>query len=502
MSTRKSTVFYAVMLTVASIAVGMVIASRLDLTPRSFASDLNVPPTNSAPLSGPIDASTFRTIAKEASPSVVLIEVTMTRQVNDMSDLFNFMPFGGRGTQPRDETVAAAGSGFIIDKAGYIITNNHVIEDAKAIRVFLSDSDSDSFDDGYPAKVIGHDALSDTALIQLERLPDEPLTPAKFGDSAQLAPGDWVMAIGSPFKLSNTVTVGVVSYNGRGLQVSRGRQQDFIQTDAAINHGNSGGPLLNIRGEVVGVNTAIVSGSDTGGNVGVGFAIPINTVRDLLPQLREGKVTRGRIGIGMAPRRIGPQDAKDLGLANTNGVLVASVDATGPAKDAGLEVGDVITEFNGKPVENNDALSDMVMHTAPGTTVPVKIVRDKKPMTLQVKVAELDLEAEQQASTRDGNGGSQSDAFGMSIRNLTPNIRQRLDLPADRGGALITEVAPFGPAANAGLEPGDVILSIQGDEISSAAEAGRALEAIPSGRLARIVVWKDGQEQLRQVRKR
>jgi serine protease Do len=183
-------------------------------------------------------------------------------------------------------------------------------------------------------------------------------------------------------------------------------------------------------------------------------------------------------------------------------VLVASVDATGPAKDAGLEVGDVITEFNGKPVENNDALSDMVMHTAPGTTVPVKIVRDKKPMTLQVKVAELDLEAEQQASTRGGNGGSQSDAFGMSIRNLTPNIRQRLDLPADRGGALITEVAPFGPAANAGLEPGDVILSIQGDEISSAAEAGRALEAIPSGRLARIVVWKDGQEQLRQVRKR
>jgi serine protease Do len=507
MSTRKSTVFYAVMLTVASIAVGMVIASRLDLTPRSFASDLTVPPTNSAPLSGPIDASTFRTIAKEASPSVVLIEVTMTRQVNDMSDLFNFMPFGnGRGMQPRDETVAAAGSGFIIDKAGYIITNNHVIEDAKAIRVFLSDADSDTFDDGYPAKVIGHDELSDTALIQLERLPDEPLSVAKFGDSAQLAPGDWVMAIGSPFKLSNTVTVGVVSYNGRGLQVSRGRQQDFIQTDAAINHGNSGGPLLNVRGEVVGVNTAIVSGSDTGGNVGVGFAIPINTVRDLLPQLREGKVTRGRIGIGMAPRRLGPQDAKDMGLANTNGVLVASVDATGPAKEAGMEVGDVITEFNGKTVENNDALSDMVMHTTPGTTVPVKVVRDKKPMTLNVKVAELDLQAEQEASARGGNGGAESDAFGMSIRNLTPNLRQRLDLPAGRTGAVVTDVAPFGPAANAGIEPGDVILSVQGDDIQSAAEATQALEAIPSGRLARIVVWHQapsgGQETLVQVRKR
>jgi serine protease Do len=496
------------MLTVASIAVGMVIASRLDLTPRSFASDLNVPPTNSAPLSGPIDASTFRTIAKEASPSVVLIEVTMTRQVNDMSDLFNLMPFGnGRGAQPRDETVAAAGSGFIIDKAGYIITNNHVIDDAKAIRVFLSDADSDTFDDGYPAKVIGHDQLSDTALIQLERLPEEPLTVAKFGDSAQLAPGDWVMAIGSPFKLSNSVTVGVVSYNGRGLQVSNGRQQDFIQTDAAINHGNSGGPLLNVRGEVVGVNTAIVSGSDTGGNVGVGFAIPINTVRDLLPQLREGKVTRGRIGIGMAPRRLSSEDAKDLGLPNTNGVLVAQV-PDGPAKDAGVQVQDVITDFNGKPVTNSDALADLVTHTTPGTTVPMKIVRDKKPMTLNIKVAELDLQAEQNASRTGGAGASEADAFGMSLRDLTPSIRQQLDLPVGRTGAVVTDVTAFGPAANVGIRPGDVILSVQSTDVRNANDATRALDAIPSGRLARIVIWQQGrqgqpaQEVLVQVRKR
>ncbi|HVT49208.1 MAG TPA: trypsin-like peptidase domain-containing protein [Vicinamibacterales bacterium] len=503
MSTRKSTVFYAVMLTVASIAVGMVIASRLDLTPRSFASDLNVPPTNSAPLSGPIDAATFRNIAKEASPSVVLIEVTMTRQVNDMSDLFNFMPFGnGRGTQqPRDETVAAAGSGFIIDKAGYIITNNHVIDNAKAIRVFLSDADSDDFDDGYPAKVIGHDELSDTALIQLERLPDQPLEAAKFGDSSQLAPGDWVMAIGSPFKLSNSVTVGVVSYNGRGLAVSNGRQQDFIQTDAAINHGNSGGPLLNLRGEVVGVNTAIVSGSDSGGNVGVGFAIPINTVRDLLPQLRQGKVTRGRIGVFMSSRRLSADDAKDLGLPNTNGVLVAQV-PDGPAKDAGIQVQDVITEFNGKPVTTSDALADMVARTAPGTTVPVKIIRDKKPMTLNIKVAELDLQAEQDAGQAGGNGASESDAFGMSLRDITPNIRQRLDLPVGRTGAVVTDVAPFGPAANAGIEPGDVVLSVQNTDVRNAADAKRALDAIPSGRLARIVVWSQGAEVLRQVRKR
>jgi serine protease Do len=310
MSTRKSAIFYGVLIAFISVVGGMILASRLDLAPASFGNTLQVPATNSAPLSGPVDATTFRNIAKAASPAVVSIRVITTRPVGSgAEDLFGLQfpfPFGnprGQAPQtPREVPAVGAGSGFIIDKAGYILTNNHVVENAKSIEVLLAGVDDES--ERLSAKVIGRDPLSDTALLQLTELPDEPLQPAKFGDSEQMAPGDWVMAIGNPFGLANTVTVGVVSAVGRPNMVGNGRWQDFIQTDAAINRGNSGGPLLNLRGEVIGINTMIFStNAMQGGNVGVGFAIPVNTVRDLLPQLHKGKVTRGRIGVGLEPRR-------------------------------------------------------------------------------------------------------------------------------------------------------------------------------------------------------
>jgi serine protease Do len=494
----------------------MILASRLDLAPASFANSVQVPATNSTPLSGPIDATTFRNIAKETSPAVVSIRVITTRQVGagGPEDLFGLQipfPFGerngqGRQQTPRDVPAVGAGSGFIIDKAGFILTNNHVVENARSIEVSLATMDD--ADEGLEAKVVGRDPLSDTALLQLVEMPAEPLQAAKFGDSDQMAPGDWVMAIGNPFGLSNTVTVGVVSAVGRSNQVARGRFQDFIQTDAAINRGNSGGPLLNLRGEVIGVNTMIFSNTLSGGNVGVGFAIPINTVRDLLPQLQKGKVTRGRIGVGLANGRMSAEDARDLGLpANTTGVLVESVEDGLPAQKAGLRAGDVIVEFNGRTVRTNDELIGQVTRTAPGTTVPVKVVRDRKTTTLNVAVIEYDFDREEGiASARPNGGDNTSSLFGMTVRPLLSSERDELDVPAGRGGAIVSDVTPYTPAGQAGLAPGDVILSVQGDAVRNVEDVTRLLTAVPSGVTARVVVWRvvrgQGGEHLVLIRKR
>ena len=514
MSSRKSTFFYGVLIAFSSLVVGMVIASRLDLAPRSFANNLNVPATNSAPLSGPLDASTFRTIAQQASPTVVSIRVTSTRETPEISELFGFQnPFGRRPgpAQPREpQQQQGAGSGFIIDSAGYILTNNHVVEDADSIDVFLVNM-TPGLEEGFSAKVVGRDSLTDTALLQLTEMPSEPLVASKFGDSSMMAPGDWVMAIGNPFSLNNTVTVGVVSAVGRQNQVAQQRYEDFIQTDAAINRGNSGGPLLNIRGEVVGINTMILS-DQGGGNVGVGFAIPINTVRDLLPQLRTGKVVRGRIAVSVNRRPMTKEYADDLGLPSVGGAEVLSVDP-GPAADAGIRAGDVIIEFNGKPVKDNSELVSMVTRTVPGTTVPVKIVRNRKISTVNVKVAELKLDEEAPAraaaAPREDREAPRTTSFGMTIQPVAPRDAARLQMPqGTTAGAMVVDVAGFGPAAQAGISEGDVISAIQGQPMRTVDEVSAALDAVPAGRTARLTVWRpgrggsQGQEILIPVRKR
>ena len=239
----------------------------------------------------------------------------------------------------------AAGTGFIIDKAGFILTNNHVVEGATKIKVSLYGEDDDQ---EYDAKVVGRDPLTDSALIELTEKPDHTLPEVKFGDSSQMQPGDWVMAIGNPFGLAHTVSVGVISALERPFPVAEGRSAQVLQTDAAINPGNSGGPLLNLRGEVIGINTAIYTDAPQQGNIGIGFAIPINTVRELLPQLRTGKITRGRIGVSVGSI---PRDAVDeFGLKDRKGAVVQSVAPDSAASKAGLEPGDVIVGFNGKPV--------------------------------------------------------------------------------------------------------------------------------------------------------
>ena len=526
MSTRKTTLFYSLLIAVASLAVGMVIASRLDLTPASSAQTLAIPAMNSAPLTGPLDASTFRNIAKAATPMVVNIRTEMKAKAQDLTDFFGG---GGGGSQPDDlfhrffgnpggqdddqapaprgrgngngrkapkeQLTRAAGTGFIISRDGYILTNNHVVEDATKIEVSLY---ADEADVSYKAKVIGHDALTDSALIQLIDKPNHPLQEAKFGDSSQVEAGDWVMAIGNPFGYEHTVTVGVISATSRSFRVTNGRSNDMLQTDAAINPGNSGGPLLNIRGEVIGMNTAIITNARSEGNIGIGFAVPSNTVRDLLPQLHTGKVIRGRIGVAVlaVPR----EGFEDYGLTKRAGAVVSEVTTGGAAMKAGMEPGDVIVQYNGRPVVNNDELVKMVVATKPGTSVQIKVLRNKQDKTLNVVVDELDLEAEQNAGRRAPQSDQQQpppeaqDAgFGLTLEPVTPQIARRLRLPSGRSGAVITDVDADGSSAGL-LAQGDVILTVNGKAVSNAVEAARELQKVQSGRLAQLRVWRGDKE--------
>src|SRR5499426_2351815 len=318
MSNRKTTFFYALLIAIASLAVGMVIASRLDLAPQSAAQTVGAaPPFNGAPITGSVSATTFRDVAKAVTPAVVNIRTESRQRTQDLSEFFGGGGGGGDAPErqrPRDQVVQAAGTGFIIDKSGLILTNNHVVDGATKIEVSLYGEDSDQ---EYAAKVVGRDPLTDSALIQLTEKPNHTLPEVKFGDSSQMQPGDWVMAIGNPFGLAHTVSVGVISATSRSSPVAEQRTASVLQTDAAINPGNSGGPLLNLRGEVIGINTAIYTDARQQGNIGIGFAIPINSVRELIPQLRSGKVSRGVIGVSVTPV---PADAlAEFGLKERKG---------------------------------------------------------------------------------------------------------------------------------------------------------------------------------------
>ena len=514
MSNRGMTWFYALLIATTSAAAALVLASRLGLAPESSAQTAALPVQNSAPITGPLNATTFREIAKAATPAVVNIKTESRQRTQDLSDFFGGSDlfdrfFGGpqgpqnpQGRNPRqqprqrDQLVQAAGTGFIIDRAGLIVTNNHVVEGATRIRVSLYGEDEDQEDD---AKIVGRDPLTDSALIELTEKPDHTLPVVAFGDSSKLEPGDWVMAIGNPFNLAHTVSVGVISATERPFEVADNRFAQVLQTDAAINPGNSGGPLLNIRGEVVGVNTAIIADGRQSGNIGIGFAIPINTVRDLLPQLRTGKVSHGRIGVsvGLVPRNA----IDEMGLKDRKGAVVSSVSPGGAAAKAGMEPGDVIVSYNGKPVTGRDELVRMVVSTKPNTTVPVRIMRDGKERTVSVTVEELDLEAE--GNLARGGGRDRGDSpetaqetsagFGLSLSNVTADAARRLKLD-DTKGALIQDVEPGSPAARNGLQPGDVIVRVGRTPVASATDASRELSRVPSKGTALLRVVRGGTE--------
>jgi serine protease Do len=378
----------------------------------------------------------------------------------------------GRQRAPQEFKRQGSGSGFVIREDGVIVTNNHVVEDAKDITVTFADGRELS------AKVLGHDAKTDLAVIKVEA---DGLPVARLGNSEEVSVGDWVVAIGNPFGLDNTVTAGIVSAKGRAI--GAGPYDDFIQTDAPINPGNSGGPLLDEQGNVIGINTAIFS--QNGGSVGIGFAIPINLAKRLVPQLEKGHVTRGWLGVTI--QKITPDLAESLGLENTHGALVAQVAAKSPAAQAGIEAGDVITTFNGKPLKDQSSLPTLVADTPVGDTVPVEVVRHGKTQTLEVTVKKLE-EDEVAVDTSAPSKGQ----WGLALRELTPQQRSQRDLGNDEG-VLVADVEPDSPAAEAGIKPGDILVEVNRTPVASVTDARAAVNATAKGKpLLLLVRPQDG----------
>jgi len=307
------------------------------------------------------------------------------------------------------------------------------------------------------------------------------------------------VAIGNPFGFDHTLTTGVVSALNRPVSEGQGSySQPMVQTDAAINPGNSGGPLLNVRGEVVGMNTAIYT-DQRSANIGIGFATPMNTIRDLLPQLRNGKVVRGVIGVTVSKDHLTPETAKALGLPSTSGALIATVNPNGPADKAGLEPGDVVVDFGGKSVKDSDSLVAMVVNTRPGTSVPMTVYRSNQRKNLNVTIDELDFEAEQTRCARRNNTAPNqpepqptATSLGMTLDSITPDAARRLDLPSGTGGALVTDVDHNSAADKAGVAPGDVILEVNRHKVANTSQVTRELQNVQAGQPVFLLVWRDG----------
>jgi len=376
------------------------------------------------------------------------------------------------GEIPRGEMKEKSlGSGFVIDKEGYILTNQHVIEGAEEIKVKLSNGKT------YDAKVIGSDKKTDIALIKIDTWRDLPVV--DIGDSDKLRVGDWVVAIGNPFGLEHTVTAGIVSAKGR--VIGAGPYDDFIQTDASINPGNSGGPLFNIQGEVVGINTAIIPSGQ-----GIGFAIPINMAKDIIPQLREkGKVTRGWLGLLI--QRVTPELAESFGLEEAKGALVADVVEDGPAAKAGIKRGDVIVSYDGEEIEDQHELSRRAAATPPGKQVVIGLIRDGKEMEVKVKVGEFP-EDEEVAYGKKPEVGKK---LGLTVQNLTEDLRRHFDIE-EREGVLISDVEPGSPADEAGLKRGDLILEVNRKPITDVEDFEQEVGKVAKGESVLLLIKRGG----------
>ncbi len=379
-------------------------------------------------------------------------------------------PFNMPGTPRAPRRTQSYGSGVIIDSKGLILTNHHVVASRKNATITVTLSDQNEFE----ATIIGMDEKTDLALIQINAGYDLPTVP--LGDSDTLEIGESVLAIGNPFGLDRTVTSGIVSAKGR--RIGAGPYDNFIQTDASINPGNSGGPLINHRGEVVGVNTAIYSRG--GGNVGIGFAIPINLVKELLPQLQsDGRVTRGWLGVAF--QKMTPLLAESLSVGESRGALVAEVLPDTPAAEAGFKSGDVIVDFDGIPVKESGDLPMIVARTPVGKKVGVKVVRDGKERTLTVSIGKLQEEAV--AAAEQGTG------LGLTVRELTPDAAKKLSVKKAEG-VVVTEIKPGSPADVAGLRKGDVILEVNRNPVKSLSAYDRVVKDIKKGQNALFLVQR------------
>ncbi len=420
-------------------------------------------------------------VAARVTPAIVNVAVTSRSKAQAVSgDLpDDVQRFFGQGMQPRPRIEHGIGSGVIISPDGYIVTNNHVVDGATEIKVTLSDRRI------LPAKVVGTDPLTDLAVIKIDgtNLPNIPI-----GDSSSLHPGQTVLAFGNPFGFRFTVTRGIVSALNRPSPYTDDPHKpgQFIQTDAAINPGNSGGPLVNARGEVVGINTFLVSPS--GSFSGMGFAIPTQIVNPVVQSLvRYGKVSHARMGVGITD--VTPENAKFFDVRDNTGAVITQVDANSPGAKAGLRVGDVVKELNGKKVTDAGQLQMEVGEMTPGTQIALQIMRDGKSISVPVTLESMDS-SDGETKVADNNNGKPR--WGLGIGDVTPEVREQLRAPDDLHGAVIERVQPGSPSDDAGLQPGQVILGVNRHQTPSASDVQKALASVPKGQDALVLIWANG----------
>jgi serine protease Do len=389
--------------------------------------------------------------------------------------------FGSPRQRPQSQKVTVQGTGFFVSADGFIITNNHIVENGQKVKVFTVQGDE------YLAKIIGADPRTDVALIKVEA---KAMPFAELGDSSQVKVGEWVLAIGNPLGMEHTVTAGIVSAKGRQLGLGGEVQtyEDFIQTDAAINRGNSGGPLVNMRGEVIGINSNILAGAG-GGNIGIGFAIPSNMAKKVVTQLKDkGRVVRGKIGVTILP--VDEDTRKLLNLPTRKGALINSVTPGDPADKAGIKQYDFIVELNGQPIENNNDLRMKIADIKPGIAVTLKIIRDGKEITVTATVAEME-DTQPKASTV-----STATDVGIRVTALTPNLARRYGLRTAKG-LIITEVDSSSDAARKGLQPSDIVLEVNRQKVSTEEEWDAVVGKKKSGEALLLLIRReaDGQSQ-------
>jgi len=438
----------------------------------------------------------FADLAAELLPSVVNISTSQVVEGRSSPEMPQLPPgspfeeffkefFDRNMPERRSRRSTSLGSGFIISNDGYIVTNNHVIQDADEINVILHD------DSRLKADLVGRDAKTDLAVLKVKS--DTDLTPVSFGNSDTSRVGDWIVAIGNAFGLGGTVTAGIIS--ARGRDINAGPYDDFIQTDASINRGNSGGPMFNLDGQVIGINTAIYSPS--GGSVGIGFAIPTSTAEPVIRQLmKHGEVKRGWLGVHI--QQVTEEIAESLGLDTAEGALVASVIKEGPAEKAEIKAGDIILEFDGKKVAEMRALPRIVADTEVGKPVDVIVWRDSK-KNLKVTVGELDDKAQVAARTEGPGGRREIDELGLTLSELTDSLRERYKIDDEAKGVVVTEVDDAGPASEKGIRAGDLIVEVAQEEVTTPTQVVQRVEEAKDAGRKSVLFLLEGQGGLRFV---
>jgi serine protease Do len=478
--TRRAAVAAFVLLMVLVIA-GLWMQSAADAEATKAASSVPAIASSTSVPAAPARVDSYADVVSQVAPAVVTIRserrIRATVFGDDDADSF-FQQFFGRSMPraPRQPQVEGAlGSGVIVSPDGYILTNNHVVTDAQDIKVELPDHRT------FAAKVVGTDAPSDLAVLKIQA---NDLHAIKLGDSDQTRVGDVVLAVGDPLGVGETVTMGIVSAKGRTTDLSDGGFEDFIQTDAPINQGNSGGALVNTRGELIGINSQIMTPS--GGSIGIGFAIPSRMAQNVMQQIiKTGMVRRGMLGVTV--QGITSDMAKSLGLKDVRGAIVSSVESGGPADRAGVQQGDLITAVEGRPVNDSNELRNEIAGMAPGSRVTLSVLRDGHERQMEATLAQL---PDKRRASNDNAAPSEHGRLGMSVEPLTPSLAGQLGTKA-KSGVVVDDVTPGGPAAHAGIRAGDVIKEVNRKPVSSVADLQQAVHDAGS-RPALMLVERDG----------